>query len=370
MGLFKNFPYTNVHELNLDWFYNKWHDLFDKGDAAITGAEDAAKDAITAANGATVAAGNAATAAGNAANAATSASSAATAATSAAARAESAANSLYAAGDINLIDNSCFVFGKIVDRGERLPTAADQSKTYPGGGWISDRWSVLSRPTGGTDGGQLRFSSSGVQAVGSVCWLTQWIPAGLPAGQIYSLSIYKDADYSIPAAMTNGTIDEWSDVAGDGFVENEVGGDGARVWIKIPTDHWVSGVALRPGGRILLPYVMPDRSDTIVRCAMYLTVFSSSKPARECLASSSGKYLMYFPEMLETPSETTTMGTLYVASTSSLVTLAPNQYTYTVKDGPFIEVTPTSNPPTAYSVVTIWPSFPVNIMADHRPAMG
>lgn len=370
MGLFKNFPYTNFHELNLDWFYSKWHDLFDKGNAAITGAEDAAKDAITAANGATVAAGNAATAAGNAATAATSANSAATAATSAAARAEGAANSLYAAGAINLIDNSCFVFGKLVDRGGRMPTAADQSKTYTGGGWISDRWSVLSRPTGGTDGGQLRFSSSGVQAVGSVCWLTQWIPAGLPAGQLYSLSIYKDADYSIPAAMTNGTIDEWSDAAGDGFVESEVGGDGARVWIKIPTDHWVSGVALRPGGRILLPYVMPDRGDTLAQCAMYLTVFSSSKPARECKASSSGKYLMYFPEMIETPSNPSTMGSLYVASTSSLITLAPDAYTYTVKEGPYIEVTPTSNPPTAYSVVTIWPSLPVNLVADHKPAMG
>lgn len=369
MGLFKNFPYTNFHELNLDWFYSKWHDLFDKGNAAITGAEDAAKDAITAANGATVAAGNAATAAGNAATAATSANSAATAATSAAARAESAANSLYAAGAINLIDNSCFVFGKLVDRGGRMPTAADQSKTYTGGGWVSDRWSVLSTPTGGADGGQLRFSSSGVQAVGAVCWLSQWIPAGLPAGQIYSLSIYKDADYSIPAVLTSGTVDNWSDVAGDGFVESEQDG-AARVWIKIPTDHWVSGVALRPGGRILLPYVMPDRGDTLARCAMYLTVFSSAKPARECKASSSGKYLMYFPEMIETPSEPSTMGSLYVASTSSLVTLSPDAYTYTVKDGPYIEVTPTSNPPTVYSVVTIWPSLPVNLLADHRPAMG
>lgn len=369
MGLFKNFPYCNFHELNLDWFYTKWHDLFNKGDAAITGAEDAAKDAITAANGATVAAGNAATAAGNAANAATSANSAATAATSAAARAESAANSLYAAGAINLIDNSCFEFGKLIDRGGRMPPVAVQSKKYTGGGWVSDRWSVLSTPSGGTDGGELRFSTAGVQAAGAVCWLSQWIPAGLPTDQLYSLSIYKDGDYSIPAALTSGTINEWPDVTADGFVESETGG-GARVWIKIPTDHWISGVALRPGGRILLPYVMPDRSETLTRCAMYLTVFSAAKPARECKASSSGKYLMYFPEMVRTPDKPSTMGALNVASTSNLVTLPADAYTYEVKEGPYIEVTPTSAAPSAYSVVTIWPSMPVNLVADQKPALG
>lgn len=370
MGLFKNFPYTNFHELNLDWFYSKWHDLFDRGSAAITGAEDAAKDAITAANGATVAAGNAATAAGNAATAATSANSAATAATSAAARAESAANSLYSAGAINLLDNSCFVFGKLIDRGGRMPPTANQGKTYTAGGWIADRWSVLSQPSGGADGGQIRFSSSGMQAVGSACWVSQWLPEGLPAHVLYSLSIYQDTEYTIPAVLTSGTFDDWSDPLGAGFVETDETTGGARVWIKVPTDHWITGVSLRPGGRILLPYVMPDRGDTIARCAMYLTVFSSSKPARECKASSSGKYLMYFPEMVETPSEPSTMGSLYVASTSSLVTLAPDAYTYTVKDGPYIEVTPTSNPPTVYSVVTIWPSLPVNLVADQRPAVG
>lgn len=370
MGLFKNFPYTNFHELNLDWFYSKWHDLFDRGSAAITGAEDAAKDAITAANGATVAAGNAATAAGNAATAATSANSAATAATSAAARAESAANSLYAAGAINLIDNSCFVFGKLIDRGGRMPPAADQSKTYDANAWVCDRWSVVDNPHGTvfTAGGQLRFSSSGVQAVGSPCWLVQWIPQGLTANQVYNLSIYKDADYSIPAAMTSGTIDNWSDVTGDGYVDSRSGK--AMLCIKIPTDHWISGVSLRPGGRIVLPYVMPNRGETVSRCAMYLQVYSSAKPARECKASSSGKYLMYFPEMIRTPKYPSTLGTLYIASTASLVTLAPDSYTYAVKDGPYIEVTPNSTPPTAYSVVTIWPSLPVNLVADQSIDFG
>lgn len=370
MGLFKNFPYTNFHDLNLDWFYTKWHDLFGKGDAAITGAEDAAKDAITAANGATVAAGNAASAATNAANAASSANSAATAATSAAARAETAANSLYSAGAINLLDNSCFVFGKLIDRGGRMPPTANQGKTYTAGGWIADRWSVLSEPSGGTDGGQIRFSSAGMQAVGSACWVSQWLPEGFPAHVLYSLSIYHNTDYTIPAVLTSGTLDEWSDPSGVGFVETDETTGGVRVWIKVPTDHWITGVSLRPGGRILLPYVMPDRGEMIARCAMYLQIFATAKPARECKASSSGKYLMYFPEMIATPDKPSTMGTLYIASTSSLATLAADAYTYEVKDGPYIEVTPSTGAPSAYSVVTIWPSLPVNLVADRRPALG
>lgn len=366
MGLFKNFPYTNFHELNLDWFYSKWHDLFDKGSAAITGAEDAAKDAITAANGATVAAGNAATAAGNAANAATSANSAATAATSAAARAESAALANYAAASINLLDNSLLTWFDVIDRGSRKPSAINVSKTYTAPSWLCDRWSVAyseDNPEGGAC--NLRFSSSGVQAVGQPCWICQHLPISILPDNTYSLSIYIDADYTHPAYITVGNSAEWNDLFNHGHVDNA-----DYVWIQVPTDHWISAVALRPGGSISLPYVQKNKADDIAACALYLQTISSAQPARECKASSSGKYLMYLPEMRFTPSKPSTLGTLYIASTSSLTTLQTDAYTFEVKDGPYVEITPTTGAPTAYSVVTIWPSMPANFVADSAASNG
>ena len=365
MGLFKNFPYTNFHELNLDWFYTKWHDLFDKGSATITGAEDAAKDAITAANGATVAAGNAATAAGNAATAATSANSAATAATSAAARAESAALANYAAASVNLLDNSLLTWTDVIDRGSRKPSAINVSKTYTPPAWLCDRWSVAysaNRPVGGDC--NLRFTSAGVQAVGQPCWICQHMPTSILPGNTYSLSIYIDGDYTHPAYITVGGSETWDDAFNHGHI------DADYVFIQVPTDHWITAVALRPGGAISLPYVAKNPADDMAACALYLQRISSTQPARECKASSSGKYLMYLPEMLFTPSKPSTLGTLYIASTSSLTTIQPDAYTFEVKDGPYVEITPTTGAPTAYSVVTIWPSQPVNFVADSAASNG
>ena len=52
MGLFEQFPYTNTHELNLDWVLNYVKETKDKTDdidAAVTAAEDARDTSVNAA---------------------------------------------------------------------------------------------------------------------------------------------------------------------------------------------------------------------------------------------------------------------------------------------------------------------------------
>ena len=59
MGVFENLPYTNFHELNLDWIVQKMKELIgktDQIDQAVTDAEAAANDAQSAANEAQAAA--------------------------------------------------------------------------------------------------------------------------------------------------------------------------------------------------------------------------------------------------------------------------------------------------------------------------